>query len=296
MVSFRDNLRGILAMTTANLTFLLNDTQVKLAGDMLPLGEIIFFRGLFASVLIGALIVYFDLHRSLRTVLHSTVAWRTFGEIAATLLFLTALLHMPIADVTAVLQVVPLMTTAAGAIFLAEVVGWRRWTAIAIGFVGVLIVLRPGGEGFNVFGFLALAAMIFVTLREMATRLMPAGTPTLVVAGFTSLALTVVGALMCLYETWVVPDLTALALLFGSAAFIAVAYYFAIQAMRHGDVAVVAPFRYSVIIWAIIVGFLVWGDIPDALTLIGTTIIIITGIYTFYRERRLARQSASADA
>lgn len=296
MVTFRENLRGILAMTTANLTFLLNDTQVKLAGDILPLGEIIFFRGLFASFLIGALIVYFDQHRSLRSVIHRTVAWRTFGEIAATLLFLTALLHMPIADITAVLQVVPLMTTAAGAIFLAEVVGWRRWTAIAVGFVGVLIVLRPGGEGFNVFGFLALAAMIFVTLREIATRVMPAGTPTLLVAGLTSVALTIVGALMCLYETWVVPDLTALSLLFGSAVFIAVAYFCAILAMRHGDVAVVAPFRYSVIIWAIIVGYLVWGDIPDAMTLIGTTIIIVTGIYTFYRERRLARQSASAGA
>ena len=115
MTSFRDNLRGILAMVAANLTFLLNDTQVKLAGDRLPIGEIVFLRGLFASILIGALVAWFGLHRYVHLLLHGTIAWRTVGEICATLLFLAALLHMPIADITAILQVIPLMTTAAGA-------------------------------------------------------------------------------------------------------------------------------------------------------------------------------------
>lgn len=294
MAPFRDNLRGILAMTAANLSFLLNDTQVKVVGETLPLGEMVFIRGLFASILIGALAVYFGLHRYIGLLLHKTVIWRTIGEMGATILFLTALLHMPIADITAVLQVIPLAITAAGAIFLAEAVGWRRWTAIAVGFAGVLIVLRPGGEGFNLYGLLALGAMLFVTMRDMVTRVMPAATPTFLVGAFTSVAMTVLGAGMGVAESWAMPTAFDLLLMFGAAAFIAVGYLTAIVAMRHGDVAVVAPFRYSVIVWAIIVGYLVFGDVPDLPTLAGTAIIIVTGIYTLYRELALARAEHAA--
>jgi drug/metabolite transporter (DMT)-like permease len=114
------------------------------------------------------------------------------------------------------------------------------------------------------------------------------GTPALLVAGLTSVVITITGAGIGLGEDWVVPDPTTLALLFGAGVLITVGYYAAIIAMRHGDVAVVAPFRYTVIVFAIVVGYLVWGDIPDLPMLVGTAIIIATGIYTFYRERSLA--------
>jgi drug/metabolite transporter (DMT)-like permease len=294
MTSFRDNLRGIMAMVAANLTFLLNDTQVKLAGDRLPIGEIVFFRGLFASILLGVIVVWLGLHRYVHLLLHGTIVWRTIGEICATILFLAALLHMPIAEITTIIQVTPLMTTAVGAIFLAEKVGWRRWTAIVVGFVGVLIVVRPGVGGFSHLALLALGAMFFVTLRDMVTRVMPTGMPTLLVAGLTSVVITITGVGIGLGEDWVVPSLATLALLFGAGVLITVGYYTAIIAMRHGDVAVVAPFRYTVIVFAIIVGYLVWGDVPDLLTLAGTAIIIATGIYTFYRERSLALSGGRA--
>ena len=289
MTPFRENLKGIAAMTAANLSFLLNDTQVKLAGDRLPMGEIIFLRGLFAAALIGIAVVGLGLHRHVRALFHRTVVWRTIGEVCATLLFLTALFRMPIADITAVLQVIPLVTTAAGAVFLAERVGWRRWTAIVVGLIGVLIVLRPGGEGFNVFGVLALGAVLFISMRDIVTRVMPPGIPTMLVAWVASIVVTLVGVGLGAGEDWVAPGAPDIGLTTGAGAFIAAGYWLAIVAMRHGDVAVVAPFRYTPIVGAIIVGYLIWGDVPDLPMVIGTVIIVGTGIYTFYRERRHAR-------
>jgi drug/metabolite transporter (DMT)-like permease len=151
---------------------------VKLAGERLPIGEIVFFRGLSALILLA--IVLLGLHRYVHLLLHGTIVWRTIGEICATILFLAALLHMPIAEITTIIQVTPLMTTAIGAVFLAEKVGWRRWTAIVVGFVGVLIVVRPGAGGFSHLALLALGAMFLTPAtwsRVMPTARRPCSSP-----------------------------------------------------------------------------------------------------------------------
>jgi drug/metabolite transporter (DMT)-like permease len=152
----------------------------------------------------------------------------------------------------------------------------------------VLIIVRPGMAGFNVYSLVALAAMFFVTLKELTTRIIPRFTPALIVAGAMSLATALASAVYGLSESWIMPEWKHIALLVGASAFLVAGYYTSIIAMRHGDIAVTAPFRYASVISAIIVGFLIWGEVPDALMIIGTTIIIATGIYTFYRERRLA--------
>ena len=298
MTPFRENLRGILAITACNFLFLINDTFIKLANSDMPLGEILFFRGLFASALLVPLVIFTGAHRSVGLLRSSAVWWRTLAEICAAFLFLLALFHTPIANVNAILQTVPLMVTAAGAIFLGETVGWRRWSAIAVGFVGVLIIVRPGLEGFNVYSLVALASMVFITLRDLMTRVMPRGLPALLVALVTAIAVGLSGPLIGigLGEQWAVPTGRSLGLILAAVFFLIGGYLTAVEFMRHGDIAVVAPFRYTVVIWAIIVGFIVWREVPDWPMLIGTAIIIATGVYTFRRERNLARLAAEAEA
>lgn len=297
MTPFRENLRGIVAVSACNLLFLINDTMLKLANSELPLGELLFIRGLMVTVLLLPIVFVTGVHRQIRLIWNWGLFWRTLAEVVSAVLFLFALFRMPIANINAILQVVPLMVTACAAIFFGDVIGWRRWMAIGIGLVGVLIVIRPGLDGFSVFSLVALGAMVFITLRDMSTRLMPRALPALLVALVTAIAVCLTGPVLgvVLAEQWSLPSGRSLALLAGAAVFLIGGYLTAVDYMRHGDIAVIAPFRYSVVLWAIIVGFLVWGEVPDEAMLIGTSIIIVTGIYTFHRERRLSRMVVESD-
>ncbi len=297
MTPFRETLRGIVGITACNLLFLVNDTLVKLANSELPLGELLFIRGMFASLLLVPIVVWTGAHRQVKRLWSLAIFLRLLAEICGSVLFLIALFQIPIANANAILQVVPLMVTACAAIFLGDQVGWKRWLAIGVGLIGVLIVVRPGFAGFNAFSLVALASMVFITLRDMTTRMMPRNLPALLVALATAVAVGLIGPVLSLAsgEVWVLPSANGMALLVGSAVFLIGGYLTAVDFMRHGDIAVIAPFRYSVVVWAILVGFVVWGEVPDLLMLVGTTIIIATGIYTFHRERRLARIVAESD-
>lgn len=284
------NGRGILAMMASQLSFILNDTLIKLATRELPGGQAIFLRGVFAFVFalglayaMGALRVLPPRH------LAPLIAWRNVGEIGSTFFYLTALFNMPIANATAILQFLPLAITACAAVFLAEPVGWRRWLATSIGFLGVLIVIRPGATDFNAWSLLAFVGVFFSVLRDLTTRRITTSVPTLLLVVFSAATVTTAALGFTLIETWVRPPPHALALLATGAVFLLGGYYFIIDAMRHGEVAVVAPFRYSVIVWAILAGILIFGETPDRTALIGTGIVIAAGVYTFMRERQLAR-------
>ena len=283
MTDFRDTVRGILAMLFCCFSFILNDTLVKSAGDFLPLGQILFLRGVVATALVGLVAWHLGALKGWRSQLSAKLGWRTVGEVGATLLYLTALMHMPIANASAIAQAAPLVITAAGAVFLAEVVGWRRWTAVAIGFLGILVIVRPGAEGFNGYALLALASVFLVALRDVVTRAIPAQTQTLFITVVTSTAVTITGAGLSATETWAPVGVTEGLLLLGAAIFVLLGYVFSIIAMRHGDVSIVAPFRYSFIPYAILIGYVVWGDIPDGITRVGIAFVVATGVYTFYR-------------
>lgn len=292
MFSSRDNLIGIAAMLVAMIGFVSNDTQVKLASESLPLGEVMFLRGV-ATVLIITAIVFMQGHqRHLRLVRHRGVFWRTVGEVVASILFLTALTHLPLPNATIIMQAAPLVITAIGALFLGHIVHWRRWTAIAIGFIGVVIVMRPGFEGFNAYSLLALSAVLFVALRDLSTRTIPRTIPTVLIVAVACVTVMLAGAGMGLVlgEAWQTPDIGEALLMIGAASCLIVGYWFVTLSMRTGDPAINAEFRYSVIVWATLYGFLIWGDRPDLLTWTGTAIIILSGLYTFHRERRLARR------
>lgn len=290
MTSFRDNLRGIVAISIGMLGFLLNDTMIKLTGPGMPLGQMMFIRGLFAGAIIGTALIVSGQHRQLHLLIRFQVAGRLVGEVGVTVMFLTALLHMPIANATTIIQIVPLAVTAAAVVFLGEQVGWRRWLAIFAGFIGVLIIVRPGTAGFNAYALVALASVLFATLRDTTTRAMPLVVPNLLLASATSGIIVVVGAVMGHWEDWVTPDRWQLMRMALAGLFLNIAYYFTIIGLRSGEIAVVSPFRYSIILWATISGFVFWGDIPDLASVLGGLIIIMAGIYTVYRERQVARQ------
>ena len=292
---FRENLRGIVSISLCNLLFLVNDTLMKLVSTELPLGEILFLRGLLTAIWLVLIVSFTGTRVPLAILANRAVFWRTVGELASAYLYLIALFQIPIANANTILQVVPLMVTASAAIFLKDEVGWRRWLAIAVGFAGVIIVIRPGLSGFNEFSLLALAAAAFIALRDMTTRIMPAGVPTLLIALLTAIVVCISGPVygLAMAEHWAMPSAHAIALLAGASVFLTGAYLTAVDFMRHGDIAVVAPFRYTVIVWAAIAGFLVWREVPDTLMVVGTLVIIVTGVYTFHRERLLALQTAA---
>jgi drug/metabolite transporter (DMT)-like permease len=284
-----DNLRGIAAMLAAMAAYVVNDAMMKLAAAELPTGEIIFLRGLIVMPALGVFLILTAAPGTLRTFGRPAVLARCVAEVGAALLYLTALFHMPIADCTAILQFTPLALTAGAAIFLAAHVGWRRWLATLVGLIGVLIIIRPGAAAFNPYAALALLSILFITARDLITRTLGAEVPTAVIAFSATAAVSVSGIGLMPFETWHWPSpATALALVGAGVALLG-AQYWIILAMRTGDVAVVAPFRYSVILWAIVAGVLVWREVPDLATWIGIAIVTAAGLYTFLREHRLAR-------
>lgn len=293
MSDFRETVRGILAMLACCLAFILNDSMVKLAGDTLPLGQILFLRGVVASTVIALVAWRLGAFRGWREHLSAPLFWRTFGEVAATLLYLSALMHIPIANASTIAQTVPLVITAAGAILFGEKVGIRRWLAILVGFAGILIIVRPGAEGFNAWSLLTLASVAMVALRDVCTRFIPPGTSTVFISAVASIAVMIVGGGLAATEDWRPVGMHEAGLLLGSGVMLLLGYVFVIIATRTGDVSIIAPFRYAFIPYAILVGWLIWGDVPDTLTVVGIVIVVGTGVYTFHRERKRAQLIAA---
>lgn len=287
-----DNIKGALLMMGSMAAFTLNDTFFKTLSGEVPLFQGIFLRGCLVVVLMTVLaFATGDLRRPIPAGDRKVIALRTLGEMGATICFLTALFHMPLANVTAILQSLPLFITLVGALLFGEQVGWRRWGAIIIGLFGVLLIVRPGGEGFDRFSLLALAAVGFVVLRDLSTRRLSPGTPSLSVALVGAVAITLMGGMVSATSDWVPLEVYHYKAIAAASLFIIFGYTLSVMVMRIGEIAVVTPFRYTAMVWAILLGYLVFGDIPGPLTLIGSAIVVGMGIYTFYRERQLARQN-----
>jgi S-adenosylmethionine uptake transporter len=285
-----DNAKGALFMMASMAGFVLNDTLMKSLAGEVPLFQAIFVRGVAATLLLAGL-AWAQRALTYRVAGRDRVrlGFRLIAEVGATTCFLNALFHMPIANATAILLVMPLAVTLAGAIFLREAVGWRRYTAILVGFAGVLAIVRPGGDGFNAYALSALAAVGFLVVRDLVTRRFAQGVPSVFVALATAIAITALGAVVSLvFVDWAPLDARTVVVLGGAAAFLVVGYLFGVMTMRVGEIGFVSPFRYTVLIWALLLGAVVFGEIPDATTLAGAGLVVATGLYTFHRERKAA--------
>lgn len=290
MTGLSDNTRGALLMIASMAFFTFNDACLKAVGREIPLMQALFLRGAAVSVLLAVLGSVMG-GLMLRKLRHDAgrLALRTVSEIAAAWFFLTALFHMPLGNVSAILQVTPLSVTLAAALFFREPVGWRRFTAIGIGFAGVLLIVRPGTEGFTVYSVYALLAVLCVTARDLATRHMSRDLPSISVAFVTAVGVSVFAGIAMLFEPWVPMTPETTLQLGGAVLFVFVAYIASVATMRVGDVGFVAPFRYTSLVVALILGFVVFGDWPEPLTLLGSAIVVATGLFTLLRERAVAR-------
>lgn len=287
-----ENLRGIALMAASMGLFALEDMFLKFSAQDLPTGEILLITGLFGWAFFAAMARTQGLRTLTRAGLHPAVLARNAGEMVGTMAYITALASVPLATVSAVLQALPLAVTMGAALFMREKVGWRRWTAIATGFAGVLLVIRPGLDGFQPAALWVLVTVVGLGLRDLSARAIPTTTSTAQVSAWGLASVTLLGALMLPFQTPALPDPRAGLMLVGVILFGTAGYWAVTAATRTGEVSVVAPFRYTRLVFAIVIGAVAFAEYPDRMTLIGAAVIIGSGLYSFARER--ARQRAAA--
>lgn len=302
------NTLSALWMMLSMLGFTVNDAMMKLLFQDIPVLQSIFLRGLLmAPMLMLALFWWRPVWAGLLRRDFMLAGLRAFAEVGGTLCFLTGLSRIPLANASAILQSLPLTMTVAAALVLGEQVGWRRWMAVIAGFFGVMVIIRPGSDGFDIYSLYILAAVGFVTLRDLVTRRLSTQMPSLLVALMTTIA--VVGTSGLLMQDFLglgmfspppvvlgAIDSSGWLLLVGASLALCGGYLFAVLTMRVGEVSFVSPFRYSALIWAISLGVLVFGEWPDLMTIAGIVIITASGLYTFQRERLRATEDASKES
>lgn len=284
-----DNTRGVILMALGFFAFSGTDLLAKLLTESLHPFQIVWFRliGLFLGVLVLLVVKGPKVLRTAHPGIQ--ISRGTLAAVSATL-FIFGVSEVPLADATAVTFIAPFVVTVAGALVLKETVGMRRWLAVATGFVGMLIVIRPGSGVFDpAIFFIVLAALCFAT-RQILSRLLSGEDNIATTVAYTSISATVVISLAMPF-VWITPsDSRVIAYLVGIAIAAAIGELLIIRALEMAQAVVVAPLQYSLIIWATLYGYLAFGDLPDHWTLIGCAIIVASGLFTLSRERLRARQ------
>lgn len=289
--SLSDNLRGTLLMVTSMAAFTCNDAVIKSVTQSLPLYESVALRGIavLAMMLVAACVQQGGVRLRVARADRGPLVLRTLADIGSTLLYLLALRRMALADLSAIMQALPLAVTLAAALVFGERLGWRRLSAIGIGFLGVVLILRPGTGAFDIWSALGLGAMVLIVVRDIATRSFSTATGSSTIAFYAALTVMLTGFVLGLSEDWRLPTLREGALLMLAAGFLTVGYISAVATMRVGEISFVAPFRYTSLLVAIVLGVLVFGEWPDIWTWAGSGLVVGAGLYTILREHRLRR-------
>lgn len=283
-----NNLRGILLMCASMAGFTINDAFMKSVTKTLPLYQTIGLRGMIAVIGLGLLVV---VTRAYRIRLNRRDGWlillRSLADVAATILFLEALLRMPLANLSAILQALPLAITLGASLVYGDKIGWRRMTAILAGLIGVLIIIRPGTEGFDHWALLGVASVACVVVRDLSVRPLQGQVPSALVALGAAVSVTAMGWVGAAFQGWQPMTGWEGAKVLAAGLCLIVGYLTSVMAMRSGDIGLVAPFRYTSLLWAIVLGLVVFGDLPDGWTLLGAAIVVGAGLFTLWRERQI---------
>ena len=289
-----ENFRGAWLMVCSMVLYTLNDACLKSVGSELPVFQSIFIRSILVAIFF-ALVVWFTgaFKSSIPSKDIKLLILRAIAEIVSTFFFISALFKMPIANVVSIVQILPLTVSLGAVFFLGERIGWRRVMAIIVGFIGVLLIVRPGAGDFNFYSIYALLAVFFVTLRELVTRRLSKEVSSIYVATTTAVSVFIFSAMGSLTITWVVIDPTQFLKLITASIFLTGGYLCAVLAIRNGDIGFVAPFRYTSLIAALILGLVFFGEWPDTLTIFGALTIFVAGMFSLLREKKLRLQKSN---
>ena len=279
------SLKGLGLMMLSMFMLTCTDAVTKWLGSTYPPGQIICLRAFFALIPIAVMVTLRGGLPSLRVVDLRGQMMRAAAFTATTILIALSMILLPIADAAAILYAGPLFITALAAPMLGERIGWRRWTAVFVGFVGVMVMLRPTAGAFQALALIPLAAAFTSSLRDIYSRSLSATETSNSMMFWSGITITVVSAFSYFLGWKEMPlrDLGVLALI---GTIIGVAHYVMIGAYRAAEAAVVAPFKYSAIVWAVILGYVFWGDVPDYFIVTGGTIVVACGLYILHRETR----------
>lgn len=287
------NRRGILFMLTAVAMFVCGDACMKFATQSLTVGQSIAMRSVMTLSILVPVVAARRGFGSLRHAFSPLVVVRSSIEALVVAMFVTTLTLIGLGEATVFNQTAPLIITALAALIYKEKIGWRRWTATVVGFSGVVLIARPSPAGIDWPVLLALCTAFMVAVRDLVTRRIPGHVPTEIVAFATALfALpTALALAVAAGEAWRAPGLTELAFIAGAAFFSNTGNLFMIGAFRGGEISVISPFRYVVVIYALTLGYVFFGEVPDLASLAGVVLIVGSGLYTLHRERVRAAEA-----
>lgn len=282
-------------MILGGALFVLNDVLVKLATATIPTGQLLLVRGLFAITSVLAVIVFTGNIKNLRSALKPIVILRASCELLVTLTYITAIAQLPIGDLTAIMQATPIIMTILCAVLRIELVDLPRWLAVVFGFVGVLLITKPGGASFTFYTLIALASATFVALRDLITRRIAGDIPPQVVILTTTIFATSGGVVLGTRETWQTLTSIELSYLAGAAIVVSIANALMVTAYRKADIAILSPLRYLVVVWAAVVGYLIFDEHPGLTAFMGTVLVVGSGLFMGVREQRRNRRARGLD-
>jgi drug/metabolite transporter (DMT)-like permease len=280
------NRRGIVFMTSGMGCLVLNDSMMKYMVGSFDVAQIVVVRGLMAVTMLFAIARATGATSRLPRLANRTVGLRVVLDSLTTLLFIGSLMHLPIGNATAINLASPLMMALFAAFFLGEHPGPLRWLAIGAGFGGVVLVIQPRVDDFNAWALMCVAATVFQAWRDLLTRRIPPEIPGILIALGSLAFVTLVASALLLLQEWKPVSVRDVGLLAIAAALLALGYWLIVNSMRHGEVSVVAPFRYSGLLVALTTGFIVWGDVPSPMAWSGIALLFASGIYLLHADRR----------
>ena len=279
-----DNRRGILAMSLAMAFFIANDALVKQVSATLPGFQLIFIRGLMATGLIAIMAQAMGHLKNWRLMLNRMLWVRGVIDAVASMTFLTALFHLPLGNATAINLASPLFITAFAIYYFKERVTFQRGAFILLGFSGVLMVVQPASDVFNVYSVICVVATLLHAMRDTLTRVISLRIPVLLITLSTAIAVSIGSGVATMTQTWAPVTDANLLMLLGASVFLSLAYYFLIVAMRSGEMSLVAPFRYSGLLFALLIGYVVWEELPNLMAWLGILLLVVSGLMILREE------------